>query len=356
MQCSERNAATNLRDYLLCSAHNQTMDTVLPPPLVMPSLSVSYADIEAAAKRLHGQAVLTPLLTSPDLDARCGGHVLLKAEMLQIGGSFKFRGAYNRLSLMTAEERARGVVAASTGNHAQGIAHAARRLGMKASIVMPSDAPRVKYENTLALGAEVITFDRSKEDRDSLGRRIAEERGCVFVPPYDDPAVIAGQGTIGIELAAQAPYVLDDVLVCCGGGGLSGGIALALQHDSPSTRVHVVEPVGYDDTVRSLQLGYRVAMAPDAKSICDAIAVTMPGALTFPILQSCNVGGVVVTDEDVRSAMRYAFSTLKLVLEPGGAVALAAILSGAFPARGRNVAVILSGGNVDPSLYAKIIA
>ena len=355
MHRSERNAATNLRDSDLFHRHNEKMDTLLPfraPPL----LPVDFSAIEAAAARIRGHAILTPLLTSPDLDARTGGRVFLKPELLQIGGSFKFRGAYNRLAAMTQEERARGVVAASTGNHAQGIAHAARRLGMKATIVMPDDAPRVKYDNTVALGAEVITFDRMKEDRDTLGRRIAEERGCVFVPPYDDSYVIAGQGTIGLELAAQTPVRLDDVLVCCGGGGLSGGIALALKHCSPHTRVHVVEPVGYDDTVRSLELGERVPMDKNAKSICDAIAVAMPGALTFPILQSCGAGGVVVTDEDVKAAMRYAFSILKLVVEPGGAVALAAVLSGAFPVKGRNVAILLSGGNVDPAFFAKVIA
>lgn len=337
------------------SLHTSGMDTLLPPA-GQQTLSVDFAAIEAAEKRIRGHAVITPLLHNPDLDARTGGRIFLKPELLQIGGSFKFRGAYNRLAALTREERARGVVAASTGNHAQGIAHAARLLGMKATIVMPEDAPRVKYDNTIALGAEVMTFDRRKEDRDTLGRRIADERGCVFVPPYDDPFVIAGQGTIGIELAAQTPVRLDDVLVCCGGGGLSGGIALALKHCSPHTRVHVVEPLGYDDTVRSLQLGYRVPMDQNAKSICDAIAVAMPGALTFPILQACHAGGVVVTDEDVVDAMRYAFATLRLVLEPGGAVALAAALSGAFPVKGRNVAILLSGGNVDPDFFAKVIS
>jgi threonine dehydratase len=320
-----------------------------------PQLAVSIADIKEAAARIAGQAVRTPLLECAELNDYLGGRILLKAENLQVGGAFKFRGAYNRLAALTQTERARGVVAASTGNHAQGIGHAAKRLGIKACIVMPQDAPQVKLDNTRALGCEVITFDRAKEDRDTLARRIAAERGCVFVHPYDDPWVMAGQGTIGLELLAQASVQLDDVLICCGGGGLTAGITTALKAQRPEINIYAVEPQAYDDTVRSLATGQRLGIEKGAKSICDAISTLMPGELTFPVLQHYGVQGVVVSDEEVRRAVRYAFTTLRLVVEPGGAVALAAVLAGKLPVQGRAVAVILSGGNVDTDLYNDII-
>lgn len=319
-------------------------------------LALDFSAIKAAEQRIAGQALRTALIRSPELDEQTGGRIALKAEMLQVGGSFKFRGAYNRLAALSAKEKAHGIVAASTGNHAQGIAHAARRLGIAATIAMPADAPRVKLANTERLGAKVVQFDRQTTERDVFGRALADEKGCVFVPPFDDPYVIAGQGTIGLELAADcADMPLDDVLICCGGGGLSAGIALALQTVSPKTQVYIVEPEGYDDTVHSLSLGRRVPMDKNAHSICDAVAVSMVGALTFPLLQGCGVKGIVVSDEDVRRAMRYAYLHLKLVLEPAGALALAAVLSGHFNAKERHVGVLLSGGNVDPELFASII-
>lgn len=324
--------------------------------LTRPQLAVDFPAIEAASVRIRGQAVVTPLLEYSDLNQRAGARVLLKAESLQVGGAFKFRGAYNRLAALSAEERAKGVVAASTGNHAQGVAHAAKRLGMTATIVMPVDAPKIKLENTRNLGAEVITYDRKTQDRDTIAKALAAERGCAFVHPYDNPWVMAGQGTIGIEMVEQAGVPLDDVLICCGGGGLTAGIATAVKHLSPQTRIYAVEPEGYDDTVKSLQAGQRLFIEKGAQSICDAISTNAPGELTFPVLQHCGVEGIAVTDDDARDAMRYAFHTLKLVLEPGGAVALGAILSGKFRAEGRVVAVVLSGGNVDPSLFAQIIS
>ncbi len=318
-------------------------------------LAVDFPAIEAAAARIKGQAVVTPLLEYPDLNQRTGGRIFLKAESFQVGGAFKFRGAYNRLAALSPEERAKGVVAASTGNHAQGIAHAANRLGMKATIVMPADAPRIKLDNTRNLGAEVITYDRKTQDRDTIAKALAAERGCVFVHPYDNPWVMAGQGTIGMEMVAQAGVVLDAVLICCGGGGLTAGITTAIKHYTPQTKVYAVEPVGYDDTIRSLIAGERLSISKDANSICDAISTSSPGELTFPVLQHYGVEGITVTEDDAKRAMRYGFNTLKLVIEPGGAVALGALLAGKFDAKGKNVAVLISGGNVDPGLYSEVL-
>jgi threonine dehydratase len=319
------------------------------------TLAISVADIHAAAARIAGQAVVTPLLENPFLNAQTGGRIFLKAESLQVGGAFKFRGAYNRLADLSDAQKAKGVVAASTGNHAQGIGHAARRLGLKACIVMPQDAPVVKLENTRALGCEVVTFDRAKEDRDTLARKLAADRDCVFVHPYDDPWVMAGQGTIGLELLMQVPVKLEAVLICCGGGGLTAGITTAIKATHPDTEIYAVEPLGYDDTVRSLHAGQRLGIAKEATSICDAISTLMPGELTFPILQHYGVRGLTVTDDDARAAMRFAFTNLRLVLEPGGAVALAAVLAQKIPLAGRNIAVLLSGGNVDQSLFIKTL-
>lgn len=319
-------------------------------------LAICPADIDLAASRIAGSATVTPLVNFPVLDAQLGGCALLKLESLQIGGSFKFRGAYNRLSALSPDARAKGVVAGSTGNHAQGIGHAAKRLGMQATIVMPSDAPKIKTENTLALGCEIVPYNRMTDDRDAIGRALAAERGCVFVSPFDDPYIIAGQGTIGLEILAQTDKKLDMVLICCGGGGLSAGIGMAIKHHSPATQIVLVEPEGYDDTVKSLKTGIREGIAPDAYSICDAISTRMPGELTFPIHQAIGSVGVVVSDDEVRTAMRYAFNVLKLVIEPGGAVALAAILSRKVDITGKNVAIIVSGGNVDADMFADIIS
>ena len=314
-------------------------------------------DVEAAAARLAGVAVRTPLIRSAELDALAGGSVLLKPECLQVTGSFKIRGAYNLMSQLSAGEARRGVVAFSSGNHAQGVAAAGALLGMKTAIVMPEDAPRAKLDNTRRLGGEVITSDRYSGDREAIARGIAAERGAVVVPSYDHPDIIAGQGTVGLEIAAQSAelgLVPDQVLVCCGGGGLIAGSALALTAKLPGVSVHSVEPESFDDTARSLELGRRVEVARDARSICDALQAHTPGALTFEINRRLLGPGYVVSDDEVREAMRFAFRHLKLVVEPGGAVALAAVIAGRVATQGRVTAVVISGGNVDYRLYADI--
>ena len=312
-------------------------------------------DVRAAAMRLAGQAVLTPLLEAPALNARLGGRLLIKAEPLQRTGSFKFRGAYNTLSQLDAEQRRRGVVTWSSGNHAQGVAAAAQLLGVPALIVMPSDAPAIKIANTRGYGAEVVLYDREREEREAIGTKIAEQRGVVIVAPYDDPNVIAGQGTCGLEIAAQAKAKdarLDAVLVCCGGGGLTAGCATALTAEAPGTRIYAVEPEAFNDTGRSLAAGERLANAPGGKSFCDALLAPIPGELTFAINRRLVSGGLSVSDREVAAAMAVAFSELKLVVEPGGAVALAAVLSGKIPIKNRTVAVVASGGNVDRETFA----
>ncbi len=315
------------------------------------------ADIHAAASRLAGLAVRTPLLESPALNERLGGRVLFKPEVLQRTGSFKFRGAYNRIASLSDAERARGVVAFSSGNHAQGVAAAAAMFGARAVIAMPADAPRTKTENVRRMGAEIVAFDRFSQDRAEVVRPWIEE-GMVLAPPFDDPFVIAGQGTIGLELAGQAAELgatLDAVAVPCGGGGLSSGISLAVKDASPSTEIWAVEPEHFDDTRRSLEQGSRVANPPGRTSICDSLLTAEPGALTFAVNKTTLAGAVAVSEDAVRYAMREAMAHLKLVVEPGGSVALAAVLSGAVEVRGRTVAVVLSGGNVDADAYAGFI-
>jgi threonine dehydratase len=314
----------------------------------------TIADVEDAARRIKGFAVLTPLLESPMLNQQLGGRLLVKAEPLQRTGSFKFRGAYNRMSRLDSAQRAAGVVTFSSGNHAQGVAHAAQLLGVPAVIVMPSDAPAVKIANTRAYGGEVVLYDRYRDNREAVGAKIVAERGATLVPPYDDPYIVAGQGTVGLEIADQAIAAgakLDAVLVCCGGGGLVAGTALALATMAPGVPVYAVEPAGFDDTTRSLKSKTRERNDPTARSICDALLAPMPGELTFALNSRLLAGGLVVTDDEVRRAMAAAFSYLKIVVEPGGAVALAAALTGKIPLRGRTVAVVCSGGNVDPKTY-----
>ncbi|RAZ87729.1 threonine/serine dehydratase [Cereibacter johrii] len=317
------------------------------------------AMIEAAATRLAGHARRTPLLSSPFLDEIAGRRVLVKAECLQHTGSFKFRGGWSALSALEPARRARGVIAYSSGNHAQGVALAAARHGAPAVIVMPADAPQLKIENTRALGAEVVLYDRATEDRDAIGARLAEERGLTLIRPFDEPLVIAGQGTTGLEIAEQAAeegVTSADVLTCCGGGGLTAGIALALEARAPGLRVRPVEPVGFDDTARSLAAGEIRSNAALSGSICDAIVTPQPGRITFPILARLCGPGLAVTDEEALRAMALAFLRLKIVLEPGGAVALAAALFRPEALDGNAVICTASGGNVDPPLFARALA
>jgi threonine dehydratase len=315
-----------------------------------------FQGVQDAARQIEGAAVRTPLIESPALNERVGGRVLLKAETLQVAGAFKFRGAYNRISRLTAEERARGVVAFSSGNHAQGVAAAARMVGTHATIVMPADSPAIKIAGVRSFGGEVRLYDRWTESREAIGAALAAERGSVLVPPFDDPFVIEGQGTTALELLNQAGGAAIDQLLCpCSGGGLMAGINLVLEARSPATEAWGVEPEGFDDTVRSLAAGERVGHPQGRPSICDALQTPMPGALTFPINQRVLKGALTVSDAEAAEAVRYAFRTLKLVVEPGGAAALAALLAGKVEARGRTTAVILSGGNIDPALFAAII-
>ncbi|MBO6783459.1 MAG: threonine/serine dehydratase [Alphaproteobacteria bacterium] len=311
-------------------------------------------DIEAAADRLSGHAVHTPLLENPALNEQVGARILLKAETLQRTGSFKFRGAFNFLSQIEPETRATGVVAYSSGNHAQGVAAAAKIFGIPATIVMPADAPAMKIENTQSYGANVVTYDRRNEDREKIAADIAGRHGATLVPPYDHPWTIAGQGSVGLEIAAQCAErdaQPDAVLVCCGGGGLTAGIATALADRIPTASVHTVEPDGFDDTRRSLDAGSPVANDMNATSICDALLAPAPGEITFAAMREHNVTGLAVSDSAVRAAVAYGWRVLKLVLEPGGAVTLAAILDGVFDARGKTVVATLSGGNVDAETF-----
>lgn len=318
-----------------------------------------FADIESAASRLKGEAVRTPLLEAPLLNEKLGGRLLVKPECLQRTGSFKYRGAFNRLSLIPEADRARGVLAYSSGNHAQGVAHAASQLGIKASIIMPEDAPAMKIQNTKDYGAEVILYDRYSESREEIGQRIAAKTGATLVRPYDDPGVIAGQGTIGLEIAEQAAEygaALDAVIVCCGGGGLVSGTALALHNVAPGVPVYSAEPENFDDMARSLASGKHESNDPAARSICDAIVTPTPGEITFSLCKPLLAGGFVVSDDEALDAMAAAFRYLKIVVEPGGAVALAAALSGKIDMQGKTVAVVCSGGNCDSEMFARALA
>jgi threonine dehydratase len=303
--------------------------------------------IHAAARRLEGHARLTPLLNAPLLDRIAGRRVLVKAECLQWTGSFKYRGAWAAVSALRG---AKGVLAYSSGNHAQGVALAARQHGLEAVIVMPKDAPAVKIANTRAYGAEVVLYDRAREDRDAIGAGLAAARGLVLIKPYDEPEVIAGQGSVGLEILQQFQGDAE-VLACCGGGGLSSGIALACEG---RMRLRTVEPAGFDDMARSLAAGERLRNAALAGSVCDAILTPCPGEITFPILQRLAGPGLVVSDDQALQAMVLAFQHLRIVLEPGGAVALAAALFD--ESLGDTVIAVASGGNVDPAVFAGAMA
>jgi threonine dehydratase len=318
----------------------------------------TFDDVLDAAALLEGLAVRTPLIRSDVLDAAAGGKVFIKAECLQRTGSFKFRGAYNRIGRLTADERIRGVVAFSSGNHAQGVAAAAGLMRTPAVVVMPSDAPAAKVEGTRALGGEVVLYDRWTQSREAIAAEIAAERGAVVVPAFEDFHVMAGQGTAGLEAARQLEALgetADQLLSPVSGGGLIAGIGLAWGALSPSTRIYAVEPEAFDDHARSLAAGHPVAVEPGAASLCDALMAPAPGAMTFALNRRKLSGALGVSDAEALAAMAFAFRHLKLVLEPGGAAALAAVLAGKADTKGRTTVVIASGGNVDAALYARAI-
>jgi threonine dehydratase len=320
-------------------------------------MTVTIDDIKAAAERISEVAVQTPLLSNRDLDEQLGGRVLFKPECLQVTGSFKIRGAYNLLAQLSAEEAQNGMVAWSSGNHAQGVAAAGSMLGIRTTIVMPEDAPRAKIENTRRLGGETVLYDRYSGDRELIAKQLAAERGAGLVPSFDHEDIIAGQGTVGLEImqqCAELDLVPDQILVPCSGGGLSAGVAVAAKAAAPGTTVHTVEPEDFDDTARSIAAGQRESNTQPARSICDALQVATPGEITFDIMRQVMSEGLSVSDDQVKDAMRFAFTDLKLVIEPGGAAALAALLAGKIEARDRVTVVILSGGNVDPEMFAAI--
>jgi threonine dehydratase len=320
-------------------------------------LPVSSADIDAAARVLAPYAVRTPLLSPAVLGERVGTRVFLKPEMLQRTGSFKFRGAFNKLTSIPPAARAGGVVAFSSGNHAQGVAAAAQILNMQATIVMPADAPLSKRERTKAYGAEVVLYDRDREDREAIANDIAVKRGATLVRPYDDPFVIAGQGTVGREIAedmAALGLTPDIVVAPVSGGGLIAGVATAVKARYPQAMVMSAEPEGFDDHARSLRSGKREPHRAEGRTICDALMASIPGEITFAINSRLLTQGLVASDAEVAVAVGFAFRELKLVLEPGGAVGLAALLAGRIDVGGRNVVIVLSGGNVDADLFAKL--
>jgi threonine dehydratase len=317
------------------------------------------ADVDAAARRLAGVALRTPLISSPVLDAATGARVFLKAETLQRTGSFKFRGAYNKLSSIPPERKAGGVVAFSSGNHAQGVAHAAKLLGMPAAIVMPSDAPLPKRQRTAAFGGEVVLYDRDTEDREGIARALAEQRGATLVPPFDDPFIIAGQGTAGREIVEDLAVLglkPDVVVIGASGGGLAAGISLAIKARVPDATIYTAEPEGFDDTARSFRSGKREHNARMSGTICDALMTQIPGKITFQINRELIGQGVTASDEEVGRAVAFAFRELKLVVEPGGAIGLAALLAGRPGVKGKVVVAVLSGGNVDPELFHRLVA
>ncbi len=314
--------------------------------------------IRAAAQRLEGHVRRTPLLSSPFLDELAGRRVWVKPECLQHTGSFKFRGAWSALSALDDATRAKGVIAFSSGNHAQGVALAARMHGVPSVIVMPSDSPALKIANTRAFGAEVVLYDRATESREDIGARLSAERGLTLIKPFDEPEVIAGQGTCGLEIAQQAAeqgIETADVIVCCGGGGLTSGIALALEAEAPGLRVRPAEPQGFDDVARSLRSGAIERNNQTSGNICDAIITPQPGDITWPLIKRLCGSGLVVSEDEALQAMAQAFNRLKVVAEPGGAVALAAALYRTDQIEGDDVIVTISGGNVDPAMFARAL-
>ncbi|XDZ64766.1 threonine/serine dehydratase [Alphaproteobacteria bacterium LSUCC0684] len=316
----------------------------------------SYKDVAAARDRIKGDAVVTPLISSPRADARLGGMLLIKAEPLQRTGSFKFRGAANSVAMLDASTRT--VVAWSSGNHAQAVAAAATARGLRSIIVMPEDAPETKKAGTAELGGDVVTYDRYTESREDIGQALAREHDAAIIPPYDFAPVIAGQGTIGIEIAEQidARGISADQLICCtGGGGLLSGLSLGLHEHLPDLEIIAAEPEGFDDFRRSIEAGERLANIPGPKTICDAIVTPTPGELTFAINRQHVSHGVAVSDDEVLAAMAFAWSEYKLVIEPGGAVALAAALSGKVEIRGKTTVIVASGGNVDRDIFKRAL-
>jgi threonine dehydratase len=325
---------------------------MMKPTLQLPSPD----DVLRARARISRLVVRTPLLRCEALDAHTGAEVWVKAEVLQHTGSFKIRGASNAIAQLSSAERARGVVAFSSGNHAQGVARAARLAGLQATIVMPSDAPMIKVERVREDGAEIIFYDRQRESREAIAGHLADARGAALIPSYDHADVIAGQGTLGLELVEQLDAPLDRLICCVGGGGLIAGCALAMEAVSPGTRVYGAEPDGHDDYARSLDQGVRVSNAPGMRTICDAIVTDKPGEMTFAINQPRLSGIGVVSDADIAAAMRFAYRVLKLVVEPGGAAALAAVMVGKADIQpGERIVIVTTGGNVDPALYARIL-
>src|SRR3954465_8780636 len=322
-------------------------------------LPIGPADIDAAARVIAPFAVRTPLLSFPVLNERVGAKVYLKPEMLQRTGSFKFRGAFNKVASIPQDKRAGGVVAFSSGNHAQGVAAAAKILDMQATIVMPADAPLSKRERTKSYGAEVVLYDRDRDDREAISRGIAEKRGATLVRPYDDPFVIAGQGTAGREIAedmAALGLSPDIVVAPASGGGLVAGVATAVKARYPQAMLMSAEPQGFDDHARSLRAGKREPHRAEGRTICDALMATVPGEITFSINRRLLTQGVTASDAEVGAAVAFMFREFKLVVEPGGAVGLAALLAGRLEARGKTIVIVLSGGNVDADLYARLVA
>ena len=319
--------------------------------------NLSLSHIQAAAQRIAEHAIKTPLLENEVLNQRTRARVLLKPECLQKTGSFKFRGAFNKVAQLSAEQLELGVVACSSGNHAQGLARAAQIVGCPATIVMPKDAPQIKIDNTKRYGAKIVPYDRYTESREAIAQDIADETGALFVPPYDDFDIMAGQGTVGLEIAETClarSCSIDTVLVAASGGGLAAGVSTAIQPLMPSTNIMTVEPVAYDDHARSFAEGSRVTNPDTDPSICDALLAPEPGAHTFEVNQTTISRGLTVTDEQVKDAIRFAFLELKLVVEPGGAATLAAMLN-YEELQQQTVAIVLSGGNIDPKLFMNIL-
>jgi len=321
--------------------------------------AISISDVHAAADRLEGVAVRTPLIENQSLNERVGGRVFVKAENLQHAGAFKFRGAYNRLSQFTPEEKKAGVLAYSSGNHAQGIALAARMLGIKATIVMPKDAPELKVAGTRGYGADVVFYDRYTENREDVAAHAAGDSGAILVPPYNSPYILAGQGTVGLEIAEdllELGLVPDQALFNCGGGGLTAGAMTALRAAFPEIKGYAVEPEAFDDVKRSLETGTIQEADLGARSICDALLTPSPGDLTFAIMQGLGVRGLTVTDDEARMAVGYAAKTLKQVGEPGGVVSLAAVLAGKVDTEDKVTVCVISGGNIDPAMLQECMA